>query len=485
MPSLINATFWSSIHRFGGLAIGFVSNIVLARILCPEDYGILGLIMVFIGIADVLVDGGLGNALIQKKDIDEKDTSTVFTSNLIISFCLFVIIIFSAPAIASFVNIEHFEIFLRVEAITVLLRAFYVVHFSLMNREMEFKRLAQIQLSTNFFSTIITIALAYCGIGVWSLILKSIFHDVLLFILYYYYKRVKLSFRIYKASFKQLFSFGMFVAIANIVESVYSNILSLILGKKFSVKDLGYYNQAHALEQIPVYSITSILNQVFFPFLSKEQDDLDKMKTDVLKSLRVMSFFVYPLMFFLICFAKPLIVLLYSEKWLPAVPFFQILCTVGFTNFLYHLNRSILKAIGKTKYLFYLQVLICIVGLTLIILSIPFGIYALVVSTALNSMIGMLITLYLVSRLIKFSVFTQLKAVSMNFVLSSSIAVAVYLLFSFFTLNIIVELLLGFIAFAGLYLALQCIFGGLSTSIIIPVLKNNLYKKKGKGEVEK
>lgn len=478
MPSLINATFWSSIQRFGGLAIGFISNIVLARILCPEDYGVIALIMVFVGIADVLVDGGLGNALIQKKDLSQKDISTVFTTNLLVSVVLFLIIFISAPAIASFVKIEHFELFLRVEAIIVLLKALYVVHFSLITRDMEFKKLARINLSSSIISTIIAITLAFCGFGVWSLIIRNISLDVFALFFYYIVKRIPLSFAIYKESFKQLFSYGIFVAIANLVEGLYSNILSFILGKNFSVKELGYYNQAHSLEQIPVYSITSVLNQVFFPFLSKGQSNLEKMRNDVLDSTRVMSFFLYPLMFYLICFAEPIIVLIYSEKWLPAVPFFQILCVIGFVNFMSHLNRSILKAIGKTKLLFILLVTVCILGIILVFCAIHFGIYAVVISSVLTSVLSLLIILYFTGRQIQLPIREQLGAVAFNLFLSAIVAITTFWLFSLVSWHDIVEIILGFLLFVVLYLSLQYLLGGSSFKLVLTVVKSRIKPKK-------
>lgn len=477
MPSLIKSTFWSSVQRFGSLAIGFISNLVLARLLCPEDFGVIGLIMVFVGIADVLVDGGLGNALIQKKEIDKKDISTVFTTNLLFSTFLFLLLFFLAPAIANYVNVEKFDIFLRVEAIMVLLRAFIVVPSSLINREMDFKKLATIHLLVNAISTIIAITLASCGFGVWSLILRNISLDAFTLLFLYFVKRIPLSLSIYKDSFKQLFSFGIFVAAANLVEGLYSNILSFILGKKFSVKELGYYNQAHSLEQIPVYSITSILNQVFFPFLSKQQSDLRKMTNDLIKSFRVMSFFIYPLMFFLICFAEPIITLLYSEKWLPAVPFFQILCVIGFTNFMYHLNRSVLKAIGKSKLLFLLQIAVSLLGLLLIILAIRFGIYAVVIASVSNTTLAFIIIAFFTGRQIQLSVYQQIKAVLLNFLISALVAVAVYWLFSLVNWHYIVVIALGFLTYASLYLLFQYLVGGASMKILVSIVKDKIARK--------
>lgn len=475
MPSLVKATFWSAIQRFGGLAIGFISNIVLARLLCPEDYGIVGLIMVFVGFADVLVDGGLGNALIQKKEISQDDISTVFSSNLGISIFLFLILYVTAPSIATYVEVENFALYLRVEAVMILLRAFYVIHFSLLNREMNFQKLASISLGVNAFSTLIAISMAFCGCGVWSLIVRNLCLDLFSLIAYYIFCKFSFSFHINKESFHGLFGFAFFIAFANLLESLYSNLLSFILGKKFSVIELGYYNQAYSLEQIPVYSVTAILNQVFFPFLSKEQENLDKMRVDLERSIKSMSFFVYPMMFYLICFAKPIIVILYSEKWLPAVPFFQILCILGFTNFLYHLNRSVLKAVGESKKLFYSQVLVCCIGVVLIMLSMPFGIKTVVASVALNSVIGLMIVVLYTGKKINFGLFYQFKAILTNFIFALIAGVLSFIVFGGLSLNNILTVSFSFILYSFIYLVFHLLFKSSPYGIVKSVILN--YKK--------
>ena len=389
----------------------------------------------------------------------------------------FLLLFFSAPAIADYINVEKFDFFLRVEAIMVLLRAFIVVPSSLINREMDFKKLATIHLLVNAISTTIAIVLALCGFGVWSLILRNISLDAFTIIFLYIVKRIPLSLSIYKDHFKQLFSYGIFVASANIVEGLYSNILSFILGKKFSVKELGYYNQAYSLEQIPVYSITSILNQVFFPYLSKQQSDLKKMTNDLIISFRVMSFFIYPLMFFLICFAEPIITLLYSEKWIPSVPFFQILCVIGFSNFMYHLNRSVLKAIGKSKHLFLLQIAVSLLGLLLIFCAIRFGIYAVVIASVLNMTLSFVIIAYYTGRQIKLSVYQQIKAVLSNFLISALVAIFIYWLSSYVNWHYMLVIVFGFISYATLYIIIQYLFGGTSTKMVVSILQNRIIWK--------
>lgn len=478
MKGIINATIWSSIQRFGSLAISFVSNMVLARLLCPEDFGTVALIMVFVGFADVLVDGGLGNALIQSKEISQKDTSTVFTTNLCISLFLFITIFITAPAIATYVNIINFDLFLRVESVMILIRAFYVVHFSLANRQLAFKVLARIGLTTNFLATLTAILLAYFGFGVWSLIIRNIALDLIACLLYLMNQKIFLKLYIDKNSFKKLFGFGFFVAVTNLIESAYSNILSFIIGKKFNVKELGYYNQAHSLEQIPVYSMSAVLNQVFFPFLSKIQDEKSLIKADIRKSMMCISFIMFPLMTFLICFARPIIVLLYSAKWLPAVPFFQLLCIAGFLNGFYHLNRSVLKAVGKTKALFYGQLFVCIFGLLLVLIALPFGMKTVVGVSALNSITAFVVFAVIAGRQMDYGVLSQVRDVSVNLMVSIITGLVVIGINSILPLHDIILLLVMTPLYGLVYWCIHCLLHSKSYQLISTVAKNHLENSK-------
>lgn len=478
MTSIINATYWSTIQRFGALAIGFISNMVLARLLCPEDFGTVAMIMVFVGLADVLVDGGLGNALIQSKTLNKVDISTVFTTNLLISFSLFVIVFSSAPYFASYIQIDNFDLYLRVESVMILIRAFYVVHFSLANRNLEFKALAGINLTASFISTLVAIVMALLDFGIWSLIARNIILDLTTAILYYIHNRIYVNIAIDKTSFRRLFSYGVFVAVANLTETFYSNALSFIIGKKFSVKDLGYYNQAHSLEQIPVYSIASILNQVILPFMSKNQDNTNMIKGDLKRSSQCVTFIMYPMMCFLICYAKPIILLLYGEKWLPSVPFFQMLCIVGFFNAIYHMNRSVLKAIGKTKLLFNLQVLTAILGLLIVLSVMCFGVMSVVGAIVFNSFLFLVIVCYNSGKQIDYSVWCQIKDVSMNFLISVLLGLLFFKFSQDLHWNYIVLIVVMSILYSVAYLTIHYMLKTTSFALIKNVFENHICSRK-------
>lgn len=478
MPSLFNSTLWSAIQRGLGLGISFISNIVLARLLCPDDFGAVAMIMVFVGFADVLVEGGLGNALIQKKDLTQDDIRTVFSTNFAISVFLFIVLFSCSSFIESYVKIEGFSLYLRVEAVIVLIRAFYVVNHALMNREMKFKQLALISLTTHFISTTGAITLALLGCGVWSLIVKNILLDLASCILYAVVIKVPYRFGFKRDSFSKLFSFGVFVSLSNMAETAYSYFLSFILGKKYSVEQLGYYNQAFSLEQIPVYSTTMVLNQVLFPYLSKSQDNKNAIKETIKQSTLATSFFVFPVMAFLIFFAEPTIVFIYSAKWLPAVPFFQILCVYGFTNFIYHSNRNVLKSIGASKMLFYTQLACTLLSILLIVVGMQFSIIVVISIAVSTSVLELLIIGGFAGKRINYSIFRQILDVLPNLLFSFIAASIAYFLLGYLTVPIFVQILLGGLICLAIYLILHVVFHSQSYSIVFGVFKRQINSKR-------
>lgn len=475
---VFGATIWSSVQRFGGLAISFISNMVLARLLSPEDFGTMGLIMVFITIADVFVDGGLGNALIQKKNIEEKDKTTIFTTNLIFSLFLFMGLFIAAPFIESFTKVSGFALLLRVQSVCILIRAFYVVNVSLITRNLTFSKLAQITLISQALSTIIAIILAYRGFGVWSLLLKTILLDLFCCLLYTFASpfRYKLAFD--KASFKELFSFGFPVALANIIESLYSNIVSFIIGKVYSVKDLGYFNQANSLKQIPVYSISAIINQVSFPFFSKIQDDTTTLGGHYRTTIRIVTFFIYPILAFLIFFAEPVIVLLYSEKWLPCVPIFQILCFSGFLNALYHLSRSTMKAIGKSKLLLCTQVASLLISLSFVYIFLQFSMQTFVWAIVIDAVISYSVVSYYIGRYLGYSLVRQIHDWIGFFVIAMLIAYLTSVLAHIVSMPIIVEVFTFFFINIIIFVVTNIILKNDVAATVLEIVKSKLKKKR-------
>lgn len=477
VTSIVKSTIWSSIQRFGGLAISFISNMVLARLLSPDDFGVIGLIMVFVTVADVLVDGGLGNALIQKKEITNTDKKTVFTANFVFSVALFVLVYNLAPFVESYTGVPSFATLLRVQAVCILIRAFYVINLSQLNRDLNFSNLAWIALLSQTVSTIVAIVLAYLGYGVWSLIVKTIAHDLLCCLLYAIVSPFRFQLEFDRKSFVSLFSFGFPVALANIVESLYSNGVSFIIGKHYSVKDLGYYNQASALKQIPVYSVSAVINQVFFPYFSRLQDDGNALRNNFRQTILVVTFFVFPILSFLIFFAEPVITILYSSKWIPCVPIFQILCLSGFFNALYHLSRSTIKAVGKSRLLLITQIVSIVIAFLVILLFLQFNIYVFVWAIALESFISYSIVGQCVGKYLEYPIWKQYKDISFNFAMALLSAYICYRLAVFIHLPILLNAIVMFVLTEVLFLSSHFMLRTSVSAMLMRVVKSKKRKQ--------
>ena len=454
----IIGVIWAVFQRAGGLIITFIANIFLARILSPSDFGCIGLLLTVTSMADVLIDGGLGTAIIQKKNIDQKDISTVFTTNLFISVLSFFLIFFLSPTISKFFGLPILESILKVESISIILRALYLVHLSLMNRNLMFKKIAITTVIANITSAVFSIIFAYLGCGVWSLVIKNVLLHLMLCVLYWKIGAWKIHFYFNYVSFKQLFNFGGLIALSSFIEMFFSNIQSIIIGKKFKTEELGYYTQAKSLGHIPIYSISMMLNQVLFPTLSKLQDNDDGIAKGMRKSLIAITYLAFPIIMLVCILAEPLISLFYSDKWLPATPYLQLVCISGMTNVIIHSNYSLIKSRGKSRSYLFIITIVNILIFTFTILGIKYGVLGMLVCHTLGCYIATAIVMSVAGKDIKYGFFKQTKDIIKPFVVSVIIGGGVYFLLQNIKLNNIFTILIGGGIFVCLYIALSMFF---------------------------
>ena len=311
----LSGMIWSFVQRFGTMAISFVSNIVLARLLTPDDYGTIGMLMIFIAVANTFVDGGFGSALIQKKEPTKEDYSTIFWWNMFLSVVLYGLLFIGAPAVARFYNLPLLCDVLRVQGFVLIVNALSIIQQNQLRKQLKFKRLAMVTVISATLSAGIAIILAYMGWGVWALVAQQLmlsgFTAILLWVLNKWYPSLVFS----KESFKQLFGFGGFILLSNLINTFCDNIQGILLGKFFNPAALGYYTQARKLEEVATTSISGVINQVAYPVLSVFQYDINGLITALKKFIQCIAFIVFPLMLLLIIIAKPTIILLYSDKF--------------------------------------------------------------------------------------------------------------------------------------------------------------------------
>ncbi|MCM1218752.1 MAG: lipopolysaccharide biosynthesis protein [Lachnospiraceae bacterium] len=341
--------FWQYFQRIGSQAVSFIVSIILARLLSPSDFGTIALISVFIVISNVFIDSGFSNALIQRKEIDEIDTSSVFYTNIAISILLYLVIYSCSPAIAEFYNIPQLSSLLRVLSLQIILMALCCVQNALLVRDMKFKINFYVNISAVIISSSIGICCAYSGFGVWSLVYSQLAMQTVNVIGYWILVgwRPKIVFSFERI--KKLFGYGSRILCGALLNVIYSNAYNLIIGKKYSSVDLGFYNRGQIMPTIIVENAANTINSVMFPALAKIQDDRAKFLSVVRRMMSAVAFIVFFIIALLFPLSYSIISLLLTDKWIPCVPYMQIVCiTVCFTPFTL-INSAILTSLGDSR----------------------------------------------------------------------------------------------------------------------------------------
>lgn len=364
---------WSGVERFGYAFIAFLSNLFLARLLSPEDFGLIGMITVFVSVATIIVDGGFTAALIQKREIRSEDYSTAFYVNLIFSLILYAILNFSAPVIARFYAEDSLSSLLRVLGIVLVTNAFSVVQIAKIKRDLNFRYLSVVTIVSSLVGCVVGVVCAFCSMGVWSLVVQTLTISGVRCGILIISSSWRPSFEFSWKAVKEQFSFGSMVLFSNLTDTIYMNSISLIVGKTFSSQTLGLYTQARALESVPNNTLTAIVNQVTFPVFSRLQNDAGKLLAGVRKVARCLAWMNFPLMVLLILVAEPLFVILYTDRWIEAVPLFQIACCGGIVMPLVQLNMCVLIAQGYSKLCFFSRLLRQSIGFAFITMMVFTG----------------------------------------------------------------------------------------------------------------
>lgn len=413
----IKGVVWTGIHKFAMVLLNFISGIILARLLTPHDYGVIGMLTIFLAVSNTFIDGGFGSALIQKHRPTNEDYSTILYWNLGLSFILYGILFFCAPAIALFYDLPLLTEVLRVQGIVLMINAARIVQTNQLRKQLRFKKVAVINLSSNFLVLIITILLAWKGWGVWALVAQQLMLALFTTVLYWISSnwRPLLVFSI--DSFKELFSFGGFILLSNLINTFSNNIQGLLIGKVYNTSTLGYYTKAQRTETLASTFISSVLDQVSYPVLSEAQND-NKLLIKVLKQFICTSaYLTFPLMLLLIQMARPIFLFLYSERWMPCVPYFQLLCVAGIAVCLQNINYFAVAAKGKSKILLKWTIVKRLLGLFLIVGGLwVHGIYGLLIGSVVTSWIIYIINAALVSKNIGYTLkeqFTDLAPIIM------------------------------------------------------------------------
>ena len=420
---------WMALQKYSSMFVIFVSDIILARLLMPYDFGCIEMLAVFILLAETTLNGGFGAALIQKKRPTQEDYSTVFFWNLGMSFIIYAILYFCAPAISRFYRIDILTPILRVQGLILFVYAFNVIQSSMLKKQLRFKALSIVSVVSSVVALIVTIVMACMGFGVWSLVARNLVMIGLSSIIFWFYMNWRPSWVFSIPSFKQLFSFGFFIFLSNLVTSLSTKLQSLLIGRFFNPTVMGIYSKASGTEGQASTSISQILDQITLPLYAEVQDDLNALQNMLRRMTVTLAYFTFPMMFVLMLVAKPLFVLLYSDKWLPSVPYFQVLCIAGLGTCLQSVNFQTIFAIGKSKITFKWTMVKRFVGMGLVVGGLAlWGMKGILLGAVLNAWFAYFVNMGLVSKHIGYKWYTQLA--NLFPVLASSVICAAISYFS-------------------------------------------------------
>ena len=443
--------FWQGLERVGSYGITFIVSIILARLLSPEEFGVIAIMMVFITLSLVFIDSGFGTALIQKKDMEEADCCSVFYINIVMGLVLYGILYLASPFIEKFYETENLALYLHVFSLVIIIRSFSLVQNALLRKRMLFHLSFRISWIALIISGIVGITMAYSGCGVWSLVAQQLTNAFVTVIMQWYWVKWRPQWLFDWERTKDLFSFGWKMFCSSFLDTLYNDIYSLIIGKIADLKMLSYYDRGKHYPQLGMNVINSTIGSVFLPAFSELQGDCPKMKELAKRGLKNIMFLVTPALAFLFVFADSITILLLTEKWLPSVIFIRLCCITFFFWPFHTTNLQIITACGRSDVVLVLEIIKKIQGIAVIAITYRFGVVTMVAAGAVMGLIGMIENSWYNKKLIDYSPWQQLWDIVPVVLITILVSTTTYLAISFINYTN-TKLIVGFILFALLYL---------------------------------
>lgn len=474
---MVKALTWTTIDRFGQQAIQLIIGLVLARLLTPDDYGLIGMVTIFIALSSVLIDGGFGQALIRKEKASQTDFSTIFFLNLGVSVFLYLLLFFSAPLIALFFKQPRLITISRVLFISIIFNALYFVQYVIIIKELSFKNFAKVNISATVVSGGIGIFLALKGVGVWALVVQQISYHLFRMILFFITRRWRpipvFSFLV----IKEFWRFSIHLLGTSILNATFYNIYLVLIGKFYPLKQTGFFTQANKLSETVNYSFQQILQGGTYPLLVQIQNDIERCKRVYRKMIRTISIFLFPFLFTLITVSRPLISVLLSEKWSASIPLFQLLCLANIFTPFFGLNISVLNSRGESRR--SLQLELIKKGLILISIFVCFlyGIIAMLIGFVIANYIAYGVSMFFIRKNLIYQLRQQFLDILPGFIVSILVSAIIFLAKGIIPNHKFFELLLFQLTIASaMYMLIIYIFDNTLFQKIKTYIKNRILK---------
>lgn len=463
---------WNAVERFSSQGIQFILTIIIARILSPDDYGLVAMLGVFIAIAQSLIDSGFSNALIQKRNRTEVDYNTMFYFNIVASILMYLLLFVSAPWIGMFYNQPQLVKIVRVLGILLITNSFGAIQMTRLTVALDFKKLAVATLLSVIISGSLSIWMAYHGFGVWTLVFQLLLANLSWVVLLWLLAKWTPKWCFSWLSFCSLFSFGSKVLFSSLLHTLYTNMYSLVIGKYFNASILGYFNRAYTLGQFPVQNFGNIVQKVLYPIQCQYQDEDEKFNKIFISYLRISGFVLFPLMIGFAVLATPVISLLLTDKWLPVAPLLQIICLSMMWLPIMQANVAVLDAKGRSDYHLHAEIIKKILAILILLLTLPFGIQSVCFGMLIYSFVDLSVIISFSRRLTSVGYITQIKILAPSFLLALCMGVLVFCV-TYYIDSSVLKLLVGIGTGFVFYVVLAYLMRFQEFKILVSFLKKN------------
>ena len=475
--NVVKGFIWRFAERCGAQLVSFIVSIVLARLLVPEDYGTIALVTVFTVILQVFVDSGLGTALIQKKDADQTDFSTVFFFNLVWCLVLYGLIFFLAPFISGFFSLPEFATVLRVLGLQIIVSGVKNIQQAYVSKNFMFKKFFFATLGGTLGAAVLGIWMAYHGFGVWALVTQQLFNVIVDTIILWITVKWRPTREFSWNRFKVLFSYGWKLLASSLLEAIYNNIRQLIIGRVYSSGDLAYYNRGRQFPDFIISNVNSSIDSVLLPTLASVQDKREQVKQMTRRAIKLSTYIIAPLMLGLASVAEPMIRVVLTEKWIPALPYLRIFCITFMFYPLHTANLNAIKALGRSDLFLRLEVLKKIIGIVVLLLTMKLGVLAMAYSLLFTTLTSQIINSWPNRKLLNYGYMEQVKDIMPNIALACVMGVIVYPL-KYLESNSLIILLIQIVAGGIVYVVGSVIFGLESFKYLLEIATSYIKKRR-------
>lgn len=467
---------WTTAAKFAVQGFNFIQGIILARLLDPSDFGLIAMAGVFTAISATFVDSGFSNALVRNKERTEMDYSTTFVTNVVLSLVFCLILCACSGLIAGFYHQDKLRKIVILCASQLFLGSINAVQGTRLTINLDFKTKGIINVISVVVTGLVTIAMAFMGYGVWSLIYPLFFKIVLEFFLYRYFQHWFPKLQFSWESWKKSFSFGSKLLLSSLINTVYNNIAPLIIGKKYSAADLGYYNKAEGYAALPSKTATQVLGGVTFPVLAEVQDDRQALQSVYRRLIRLSAYVVFPLMMGIAALARPLVICLITEKWSQSILYLQIVCFALMWYPVHSLNLNLLQVKGRSDLFLRLEIIKKVIGLTTLFITVPIGLVAMCIGQVFVSLISLVINTHYTGKMIDVGFLKQMKDILPSLLYSVSMGAVIW-----FCIKLVpilwVQLAVGIAVGAAYYLGVSKLTRSPELAYVVRLLKENVLPK--------